>query len=156
MPRVVKILFALFIIAAALIFLLRGLVPFASPLPDNLGVENGRLAPCPTSPNCVSSQAADDLHAIDPLTYTGDTAAAHDKLIAIITANPQATLITNQPNYIHAEYRSRFWRFIDDVEFFIDADTQTIHMRSASRLGYGDLNANRSRIEQIRTLFTRE
>ncbi len=156
MPRVVKILLALFIIAAALIFLLRGLVPRVSPLPDNLGVTNGRLAPCPSSPNCVSSQAADAQHAIAPLTYSGDTAVAHDKLVTIITADPQATLITNQPNYIHAEYRSRFWHFVDDVEFFIDADTQTIHMRSASRLGYGDLNANRSRMEQIRTLFTGE
>ncbi|GAB4275315.1 MAG: DUF1499 domain-containing protein [Candidatus Promineifilaceae bacterium] len=156
MPRVVKIFLVLFIIVAAFIFSLREIVPLVSPRPDNLGVENGRLAPCPASPNCVSSQAEDEPHAIAPLTYTGDTAVAHDKLTALITADPQAVLITNQPNYIHAEYRTRFWHFIDDVEFFIDTNTQTIHMRSASRLGYGDLNANRTRMEQIRTLFVGE
>ena len=35
--------------------------------PSNLGVNEGRLAPCPNSPNCVSTQSTDAKHGIDPI-----------------------------------------------------------------------------------------
>ena len=40
--------------------------------------------------------------------------------------------------------------FVDDVEIRLDESTGKIHIRSASREGYGDLGANRKRIEAIR------
>jgi hypothetical protein len=46
---------------------------FAGDRPTNLGVKEGKLAPCPDSPNCVVSQGTEDAeHAIAPLTYSGD------------------------------------------------------------------------------------
>jgi uncharacterized protein (DUF1499 family) len=38
--------------------------------PNNLGLKDGRLATCPSSPNCVSSQSTDSLHQIAPLSVT--------------------------------------------------------------------------------------
>lgn len=49
--------------------------------------------------------------------------------------------------------RSALFRFADDVEFFLDEGTSTIHMRSASRVGYSDFGVNRRRVEEIRTRF---
>ncbi len=42
---------------------------FAGKRPNNLGVRDGKLTSCPSSPNCVSSQNPDAQHKIDPLTY---------------------------------------------------------------------------------------
>ncbi|MBK8902887.1 MAG: DUF1499 domain-containing protein [Anaerolineaceae bacterium] len=122
-------------------------------MPDNLGVENGRLALCPDSPNCVSTQATDEQHGIAPIVYDDETAAAHATLLAILQADPTYTIITDTPTYIHAEARTAVWQFIDDVEFTFDEAASLIHFRSASRLGYGDGGTNRQRMEKIRREF---
>jgi len=54
------------------------------------------------------------------------------------------------PDYIHVEFRSSFFEFVDDVEFLFDDTAKLIHFRSASRVGYYDFNVNRSRMEDIR------
>lgn len=153
MPKFVKII-VVCIVAGLIAFLpLRWLIAQVSPKPNNLGVSNGRLQPCPESPNCVSTQATDELHAIAPIAYDGATAAAHATLLAILQADPSYTIITDSPTYIHAEARTAVWQFIDDVEFSFDEDAGLIHFRSASRLGYGDGGANRQRMETVRAAF---
>ena len=114
-----------------------------------------QLPPCPDSPNCVSTQAAatDSEHFIAPLSYIGSSEEAKQRLLAVITALPRSTIITNEGNYLHAEFRSRIFRFVDDVQFLIDDNTKTIHFRSAARMGRSDLGVNRVRMEEIRTGF---
>lgn len=114
-----------------------------------------RFAPCPDSPNCVSTQApADDKeHAIAPIPYTGSLANAKQRLLALINTMPDTTIMMDEPDYIHVEYRSRLMRFVDDVEFYLDDATHQIHFRSSSRLGRGDLGVNRKRMEEIRQRF---
>jgi len=118
--------------------------------PANLGTHDGKLAPCPSSPNCVSSQSPDDAHRIAPLTYSGRAADAMKKLTAIIQTFPRTSVITVSDSYLHAEFTSALFRFVDDVEFLVDNTAKVIHVRSASRMGYSDLGVNRKRIEQIR------
>ncbi len=153
MPKLLRVLILLTIGSIVAFFVLRWLVERASPMPDNLGVENGRLAPCPDSPNCVSTQATDEGHGMAPIEYTVDTAVAQATILSILQANPQFTIITDTPTYIHAEAQTAVWQFIDDVEFFFDEADSLIHFRSASRLGYGDGGINRRRMEEIRTEF---
>jgi uncharacterized protein (DUF1499 family) len=114
-----------------------------------------RFAPCPDSPNCVSTQAppTDKTHAIAPIAYTGAHDAAHQRLLAVLQAMPRATIVTAEPEYIYAEFRSRLLSFVDDVEFYLDDSAKLIHFRSASRLGRGDLGVNRQRMEEIRQRF---
>lgn len=150
MTKLLKSLILLAISGVIIFFALRWLVQRASPFPFNLGVEHGRLAPCPQSPNCVSTQATDEEHGIEPIVYEGDISAAHSTILAILQADPQFTITTNTPTYIHAEARTAVWQFIDDVEFFFDEAAGLIHFRSASRLGYGDGGVNRQRMEKIR------
>lgn len=124
-------------------------------MPDNLGVTNNRLAPCPTSPNCVSSLDGEDAeYAIAPLTYSGVLADARQRLLDVIQSMKRVTIITANERYIHAEFRSALFRFVDDVEFYFDDEQKIIHVRSASRVGHSDLGVNRKRIEAIRERFS--
>lgn len=113
----------------------------------------GQFAPCPDSPNCVSTQATDEKHAIDPIPYAGTKTKAKRRLLEIIHSLRQARLISAKEDYLHVEFVSQVFRFVDDVEFFLGKEDQKIHFRSASRLGYSDLGANRTRMEALRSRF---
>jgi uncharacterized protein (DUF1499 family) len=121
--------------------------------PATLGIKEGRLSPCPESPNCVSTQAADDKHRIDPIRYTGTKEQAKQRLVQVISSMKRAKIITHEGDYLSAEFTSLIFRFVDDVEFSFDEVNKLIHFRSASRLGYSDLGANRKRMEEIRKGF---
>jgi uncharacterized protein (DUF1499 family) len=121
--------------------------------PAALGVRDGLLSPCPTSPNCVSSQAADADHRIAPIAYTGDAAGALAKLARVIAAKGGATIVAQHDGYLYATFQTPLMGFVDDVEFVVDPARNVIHVRSASRLGYRDLGVNRKRIETLRAVF---
>ncbi|MBW4554735.1 MAG: DUF1499 domain-containing protein [Trichormus sp. ATA11-4-KO1] len=123
---------------------------FAGKRPHNLGVRNGKLAPCPNSPNCVSSQSTDLVHTIAPLTFTSSPEQAIAHLKNIIQSLPRTKIITESEDYLYAEFKSALMGFVDDVEFYLDRSANIIHVRSASRLGQSDLGVNRQRIETIR------
>jgi uncharacterized protein (DUF1499 family) len=127
------------------------MLKFPGKRPTNLGVRDGKLAPCPSSPNCVSSRATDGTHAIEPLKFTGDPAAAMQRLRTLIEKMPRTRIIESRPDYLYAEFESALLGFVDDVELQLDGTT--IHVRSASRLGYSDLGVNRKRIDEIRAAF---
>lgn len=118
--------------------------------PANLGVHEGRLAPCPGTPNCVSSRSADRVHAVEPLRFSGPPPDAMTALGAVISGMKRARIVTLTGSYLHAEFTSAVFRFVDDAEFLLDDETSTIHVRSASRVGNSDLGVNRRRIEAIR------
>jgi len=127
-----------------------GLFSLSGDRPSELGVTDGLLAPCPTSPNCVSSQSRDSKHRIEPLLLEGTPAEAMEKLKAIIADLPRTEIIEATDNYLYAEFTSSLMGFVDDVEFYIDPTEKVIQVRSASRLGESDLGVNRKRIETIR------
>jgi uncharacterized protein (DUF1499 family) len=113
-----------------------------------------RLAPCPGSPNCVSSQTKGGYHAIPPIPYSGSREDVLEDIKTILQKMKRSRIITVSPDYLHAEFRTLLG-FVDDVEFYIDQEQHLIHMRSASRLGYWDLGVNRRRLEAVRVEFDR-
>jgi len=119
-----------------------------------LGVVDGHLHECPSSPNCVYSGAADLEHKIAPIIYSGDLESAQTKLKTVLLSMPRTQLIINSKNYGLIEYRSWLFRFVDDVEFNFRDDIKQIEIRAASRLGHSDLGVNRARVEDIRKLFS--
>jgi len=120
--------------------------------PGNLGVKDGRLAPCRRTPNCVSSQAdpADGEHFIAPIPFKGDAAAALASARKAVEGMQRATVIREEPGYLHAEFRSKLLGFVDDVEFAFDGKAGLMHVRSSSRLGRRDFGVNRARVESLR------
>ena len=129
---------------------------FAGKRPNNIGVSEGKLAACPNSPNCVSSQSPsqDEQHYIEPFPYTSNsTQEAIAQLKTVIEGLERTTIITEQGNYLYAEFKSKLMGYVDDVEFYVDEGQKVIHVRSASRLGKSDLGVNRKRVETIRGLM---
>ena len=120
------------------------------------GIVDGRLAPCPNKPNCVSSQAVagDRQHYIVALTYSGEPGQARERLERAIAGMKRARVVVRQANYWRVEFTSALWRFVDDVEFLFDDNDRRIDLRSASRVGYSDLGVNRRRVEEIRRRFS--
>jgi uncharacterized protein (DUF1499 family) len=115
--------------------------------PDNLGVRDGKLAPCKRSPNCVSSQAdpSDAEHYIAPIRGTMEAVRR------AVEASPRSRIIQEGKGYLYAEFRTKLLRYVDDVEFFFDG--RVIHVRSCSRLGRRDFGVNRKRVEALRTVI---
>ncbi len=111
-----------------------------------------RLQSCPSSPNCVSTQAQDEGHVIAPFRYRKSRAEAQEALKEVIRSLPRTKLVEEDESYLHYEFTSLLLRFVDDVEFLFDDEMKTIHFRSASRTGYGDMGVNRKRMEQVRAL----
>ncbi|HYL25563.1 MAG TPA: DUF1499 domain-containing protein [Burkholderiales bacterium] len=119
--------------------------------PTNLGVKDGRLAPCKRTPNCVSSQAdpQDREHYISPIAYRGTMR----ELRQAVASMPRTTVITADGQYLYAEFRTRLMRYVDDVELYYEERAGLVQVRSASRLGRRDFGVNRNRIEELRALI---
>jgi uncharacterized protein (DUF1499 family) len=144
--------FAVIIVVLAIAFSLWSNNLFSGSPPLDLGVNNGKLTACLTTPNCVSSQAppSDSQHAIAPIQMSGDVPTTMATLRSVIQAMPRTNIIKETNNYLYVEFTSKLMKFVDDVEFYLDNDTKMIQVRSASRLGESDLGVNRQRIEEIR------
>lgn len=147
-PRAIGLI-AIAIVAASLLGLgacARGAAPKAG------GVTDGRLAACPSSPNCVSSFADtdDSVHRVDVLPVTGSAEETMDALVRAIESMPRSKIITREGAYLHAEFRSRLIRYVDDLELLVQSESGVVHVRSASRIGHSDLGANRKRVGALR------
>jgi uncharacterized protein (DUF1499 family) len=121
----------------------------AGALSNVSGADAVRTFSCPNSPNCVSSDAQ-GTHGIPPLRIRGASEAAWQALEKRLNAAERVKIAASEPGYLRAEFTTRLLRFTDDVEFELRPDQGIIAVRSASRVGYYDFGANRSRIEKLR------
>jgi uncharacterized protein (DUF1499 family) len=130
----------------------KGDTVFSWKRPEYLGVKEGKLARCKSSPNCVSSQAdaGDAEHYIAPIAFKGGSLDAIAAARKAIEGMAGATVIRHEGNYLYAEYRTKLMRFVDDVELTYDEKAGVLHVRSASRLGRRDFGVNRARVEALR------
>jgi uncharacterized protein (DUF1499 family) len=113
------------------------------------------LAPCPDSPNCVSTKSTDAGRAMPPLTYLKSAEESMERLVAVVREMKRAVIVSATPSYLHVEFRSALFRFVDDVQFVLDDSARVIHFRSASRTGYYDFGVNRKRMQEISDLYLR-
>ncbi|NNJ90992.1 MAG: DUF1499 domain-containing protein [Gammaproteobacteria bacterium] len=112
------------------------------------GLIENQLTKCPGTPNCVCSEYSDDVeHFIDPV-HGIDTLTAESIVKLVEQLGGQVNSRTD--TYVSAIFVSRWFGFVDDVEFRIDEQKGIIHIRSASREGHSDLGVNRQRVENIK------
>ena len=121
--------------------------------PASLGLHGSTLSPCPSSPNCVSSDATDPSHRVAPFELAIPSPEAWQTARSAVASLPRTVVVTQTPDYLHAECSSAFFGFVDDLELQLRAPERLIAVRSASRLGYGDLGVNRARVEELRALL---
>jgi uncharacterized protein (DUF1499 family) len=124
--------------------------------PTNLGVKNSRLAPCPSTPNCVSSDAEDPSHRVSPFQLVAPIAETWRAARAAVLALPRTEIVAETEDYLHAECRSAVFGFVDDLELHLRPAQGIIAVRSAARLGYSDFGFNRRRIEKLRARLGRQ
>lgn len=115
------------------------------------GVNNGRLGGCPSKDNCVSSFTTRNAQKIAPLTFSGSSSAAMEKLKAVLAQRGDAIIKEETTSYLRVEFTTSIMRFVDDGEFLFEDNE--IQLRSAARLGYSDFGKNRDRLEEIRAAF---
>ncbi len=148
---------AVLIGALLLVLLAAQLGAFSGQPPAGLGVSEGRLKAPSRTPNSVSSQAGlwpghpqQQQAAIAPLALRGDGPATLARLKVIAESMPGARVVESRPDYLYLQFTTRRLKFVDDTEFWFDPAQQVIQLRSASRVGRGDLGVNRARIEALR------
>ncbi|HEX4872031.1 MAG TPA: DUF1499 domain-containing protein [Nevskiaceae bacterium] len=119
----------------------------------NLRDDDGQLAPCTGAPRCVSSLSRDPARYIEPIRYPGSLVQARHHLLVVLAERGDARVVEEQLNYLRAEVTTPLLRFIDDLEFVMAPESETvtrIDVRSSSRIGYYDFQTNRLRLEAIR------
>jgi uncharacterized protein (DUF1499 family) len=128
--------------------------------PRDLGIKEGRLKPPSLSPNSVSSQAhlypnhpQQSFATIAAFDAGQDAKASLQKIEGILQKMDGVRIVERQSEYLYAQCQTPLMRFTDDLEFWLDSANNTIHVRSASRLGLRDFGANRKRVEQIRAAY---
>ncbi len=107
------------------------------------------LEPCPSSPNCISSQAdpSDSQHYMAPLDVDSPAEDVLDAVQAVLDESSAARIKGRSGNRIDSIFTTRIFRFKDDVSFLVEDGK--LHFRSASRIGHSDLGANRKRIAAL-------
>ncbi len=125
---------------------------FSKP-PTNLGVQGGRLSDCPSSPNCVCTQATAETHQMTAIPFEGSVGEVRGRMKSAIGSMPRGRITEETQTYIRAEFTTAILRFVDDVEVLIDPAAKLIHYRSASRIGHSDLGTNRKRMEELTKRF---
>ena len=120
-----------------------------------VGVHEGLFTPCPDTPNCISTQASpeDRRHYAESVPFVGSPDDRLTVLLKVLSSLPRVKIIEQEQSYVRAEFLTAVIRFVDDVEFYLPPDDPVIHIRSASRVGFGDLGLNRRRYNRLARLL---
>ena len=124
--------------------------------PTNLGITDNKFTDCPAAPNCVSSDASDEPHKVLPIKFNvlaNDTWQIAKQTVLKL---PRTQIISETPDYLHAECTSAVFGFVDDLELQLRPADGIIAIRSASRLGHSDFGVNRERVETFRRLLDKQ
>lgn len=140
----------------SLTFVIALLVSCMPPRPNNLGVTNGSLTPCPETPNCVCSQSPseDTKHSIAPMPYSYSEELIREKILEVLNEMARTKIVTASDNYFYVESNTLLLRFTDDFEVYIDDREKLLHFRSASRIGHSDLGTNKRRVEAFKKMLS--
>ena len=123
---------------ALLLTLTLALFHWVGPVPADLGVRSGALAPCASPAHCARADWA-----------VTDPQAALNALVPVIDATPRTEIVEQGDGYLHATARSAFFGFVDDLELYADSERGVLQARSVSRLGDSDLGVNAKRLAAL-------
>lgn len=117
------------------------------------GIVNGKFMACPSSPNCVSTQSKNWIHYMEPIRFNTTSVEIMGRLKDVISGFRNGKIVGEKDDYLHVEFRSRLFGFVDDAEFYADDREKLLHFKSVARLGFYDLGQNRKRMAKIINLL---
>ena len=122
-----------------------------------VGIVNGKLTPCNGAWNCTITQEVDGQKPnAQPIRYAGSRKKALARLKAILQTFDRVNIITETDDYLYATFTSKFFKFVDEVEFYAPKDEKVIHIRSAARAGVYDFGVNKKRVREIVKQFEKD
>jgi uncharacterized protein (DUF1499 family) len=136
-------------LALCLIFII---LSFVSRRPPVMGLVNGRLRPCPGTPNCVCSETPESPFFVDPLKVKGSSREAWERAKGLVQSLG-GRIEFEEEEYLQAVFVTKLFRFRDDVELRMDTEKGLIHIRSSSRVGNSDFGQNRKRVMKFQAAF---
>lgn len=149
-----KILLIVVLVVLALLALNILTIVIQNSRAPELGHDNGKLKPLSKKPNAVSTQAEDEERRVRPWPFKSDLASTRAAIVEAVKAYGGAEIVTEQDDYLYVIFTTEKMRFHDDAEFYLDAEEQQVHFRSASRAGYSDMGLNRQRYERLTELYS--
>jgi len=118
-------------------------------------LEPGMIEPCGQKPNCVSAADSRPQFAVPLLDLKGLTPLeACGRFARLLQNQKRVQIVRSEKHYLHAEFRSATFGFVDDVEAL--CTERGILLRSQSRTGGFDWGVNRRRIESLRKSWQNE
>jgi len=152
-----RIVFALLALAIAAV-LAGQLGLLSGKTPEDLGVKDGQLKPPSRTENSVSSQTGrypdHPMRAyaeIAPLALSGDGPATLARLSRLLQNMPGVKIVQDKGDgYLYAQCTTRWMKYVDDLELWVDPVNKVVQVRSASRVGRKDFGVNRKRVETLR------
>jgi len=117
--------------------------------PDNIGIVNSMLTPCPESPNCVSSDSLDESHYVPAFKLEANAELVWSEIKVYLQAQHNMEIMTETTDYLYVESTSSLMRFVDDFELHLRLKDGIIAVRSASRLGKSDFGVNKQRVDDL-------
>lgn len=143
----------LIIIVVIILIMVVFMVVKNTKVPGGLGINQGKLAPMPKSPNAVSSLSDDPEKKVEPIPFNGDLNESKEWIKKALDTYGNIRILSEETNYIHAVNTTSQMKYNDDLEFYFDENTKLIQFRSASRVGYSDRGLNRKRYESLLDLL---
>jgi uncharacterized protein (DUF1499 family) len=120
------------------------------PPPTGFGEGKSALL-CPTDrPSCVSSMNTEADFFSTPYRVQANAAGMMAKLKMAVDTEPNTEIVFESATRLEVVFKSALFRYRDDVTFELEPQTQTIHFRSRSRVGYSDMGVNRERVMRLR------
>jgi len=147
-----KVLVTFAVVAGLIVLAVFGLGILSHYRVPDLGLKDGRLLSCPDKSNCVCSEIYPDRqpgHEIPPVRVNGGDIDLPWKMLKESIVKSGGRVVAEREGYLHAEFTSKIFRFVDDLEMRLDRENGEIHIRSASRVGHSDFGVNRKRVEGI-------
>ncbi|MEK6201295.1 MAG: DUF1499 domain-containing protein [Desulfobulbaceae bacterium] len=152
--KTVLIILSLLIVSCVLLLSILGVISRSGKAP---ALVTGSLAKCPDTPNCVCSEQKNDAtHSIDPIPLPQNITFEPLSILKNVVRGMGGTILTESDHSFAATFSSAIFGFVDDLEVRIDSTQQVIHIRSASRVGYGDAGINRKRTELLKKLYSQK
>ena len=78
-----------------------------------------------------------------------DLENAFKKAVKIVSSTPRTKIVEKTNSYIHAEAKTKWRRYTDDLLLKAIPEKNIIQVRSESRVGVGDNGVNRKRVDDF-------
>ncbi len=74
-----------------------------------------------------------------------------EEIKSIIENTPRTKIVDLDNDYLHAEATSKWMKYVDDLEVSFLSESNSLIIRSESRVGESDLGVNKKRVDLIKS-----